>query len=53
MGGKTYEANRGLSWFSTNVPSSVESGQSDLTVLIMLYRSSMLPEVDLKALRRG
>ena len=34
--GKTYEANRGLSWLSTNVPRSVESGQSDLTVLIML-----------------
>lgn len=49
----TYEAKRGLSWFSRKVPRRVESLQVDFTVLIMLYRSVMLPEVDWKALRRG
>lgn len=49
----TYEAKRGLSWFSAKLPRRVESLQVDFTVLIMLYRSAMLPEVDWKALRRG
>lgn len=49
----TYEAKRGLSWFSTKFPRRVESLHVDFTVLIMLYRSVMLPEVDWKALRSG
>lgn len=32
---KTYEANRGLSWFSMKEPSRVESAHFDFTVLIM------------------
>jgi hypothetical protein len=49
----TYWAKRGLSWFSKKFPRRVESLQVDFTVLIMLYRSVMLPEVDWKALRSG
>lgn len=48
-----YEANRGLSWFSMKLPSRVESAHVDLTLLIMSYSSLMLPDVELKALRRG
>lgn len=42
-------ANRGLSWFSTKVPSRVESLQLDFTWFIMLYRLLMLPLVDWNA----
>lgn len=48
-----YEANRGLSWFSMKLPRRVESAHVDLTLLIMSYSSLMLPDVELKALRRG
>lgn len=46
---RSYEANRGLSWFSIKLPSKVGSAQSDATELIMLYRLLMLPLVDWNA----
>jgi hypothetical protein len=47
--GMTYDANRGLSWFSMKFPSNVGSAQSEATELIMLYRLVMLPLVDSNA----
>src|ERR1700733_7646890 len=46
-------ANRGLSWFSRNVPRRVESLQSDLIVLTSLTRLPILPDVEEKAATRG